>query len=117
MKHLGSIKVPHALRAFLGTRRHTVTLRVAEVGEEVTVRAPHWDGGSKDVSWLCSRSGAHRTIHVPSAPWPSRPGSLAVPVTDDCAVIDGGTFRGKPAHLRVTATTAWLRAIGLAFDA
>ena len=107
------VAIPHPVRVALGTRKHKVIVTVVPQGETVTATAPYWDGGSRTDTWLLHRGGQTFRVTFRGEPWPARPASHEVTITDMVAMVEGGTFRGKPSTLHLFATFAWLKAVGV----
>jgi hypothetical protein len=93
----------------MGYRKQRFILKIVEVGEKETGPA-WWDGGSRTQYFL-----ADRRANVSPAPCISNPfefkrevGYPTVMIDDNSAMIEDGTFCGKPATMVIRATQGWV---------
>jgi hypothetical protein len=92
------VKLSSAGKKFFGTTKTKMRITVTE--RPVTLSGGYWQDGSRDEYWGLMLSGARQALKYPTSPREYGGGEpTQVMPTEDMAVIQGGTFLGKPATL------------------
>lgn len=95
-------------KKFWGTKKNG--LRVIITDKPVRTYGGYWSGGSRSEWWMQRKSGGALTgLSVRTNPFDSG-GDPEYTPTADAAIVQGGTFNGKPSTLTVyiTSKEGWI---------
>ena len=92
------VKLNSAGKKFFGTSKTKMRIVVTE--RPVSLSGGYWQDGSRDEYHGLMLSGARQSLKYPTSPMEYGGGTAPdVMPTEDMAIIQGGTFLGKPATL------------------
>jgi hypothetical protein len=97
-----TITLTTAGKKFWGTKKSKV--RVTITDRPVRTYGGYWSGGSRSEWWMQRRTGGALTgLSVRTNPFDS--GDPEYTPTADTAIVQGGTFEGKPSTLGIYVTS------------
>jgi hypothetical protein len=96
---MATIDLSAAGKRFWGTKKRKLIL--IEARDSVTINDGYWDGGSRSEYWIVQRDGKVLPVNYSKNPPQFGGTETIVPITEDMALVRGGTFRGEIAHLTV----------------
>lgn len=98
-----TVTLTAAGKKFWGTKKSTV--RVTVTDKPVRTYGGYWSGGSRSEWWMQKREGGIVCgLSVKTNPFDNG-GDPEYTPTADRAVVQGGTFNGKPAALSIYVTS------------